>query len=194
MEALQISISNTNTAKRIGSDDALVLFCDTFFPIHVALLLFACHRSPALLRRAAAAFGVRVIESNVVRDRALQKNEFGLFLARHYKFMLDAVLRTSSHAGSYVVVPPIVPYDYVVVVEDDLKLANDTVKFFAETARLLRHDATLAAVLGWASNSYPASAHHPSPLRPLQPLEFVLQRVPGFMSPLCKFIAEKLPL
>jgi hypothetical protein len=77
-----------------------------------------------LLRRAANAFGVRVIQSNVVRDRALAKGEFGLFLARHYKFMLDSVLRSSAHAGSYVIVPPIQPYDYVVVVEDDLKLAN----------------------------------------------------------------------
>jgi hypothetical protein len=39
-------------------------------------------------------------------------------------------------------------------------------------------------VLGWASNSYPASAFHAAPSRPLQALDFALQRAPGFMSPL----------
>ena len=118
------------------------------------------------IKEAAAALGVRLIPSNVPRAADEPKGNFGLFLARHYKFMYDTLMTARGAAAAGIAGNGDVgdagdvkggaarggaPYDYVVMIEDDLRLAPDAVNYFHAAAGAMDVDPTLGCASAWTN-------------------------------------------
>ena len=126
---------------------------------------------------------VNLVRSNVLRNRQERKEEFGLFLARHYHFMLDALLydgtsspkTTSSLKNTHVFGhsdPRVamthaafrdtrVTYEYAVLLEDDLELADDAVAFFSGMTWPMSKDPTLFCACAHQDNAYHGMSQEP---------------------------------
>ena len=129
------------------------------------------------LKQTAAKYGVNIIQSGVVRSRKERRNEFGLFLARHYHFMFDAVLYDGESE------PYISPdfgkpfganklsaigragkrdiYDFAVLVEDDIELMDNAVAFFTHMTIAMNADPSIFCVCGHADNAFHAASFEP---------------------------------
>eukprot|EP00946_MAST-07B_sp_MAST-7B-sp1_P000717 g717.t1 len=135
-------------------------------------------RASARLSATAAKFKVRVFQSGVVRDRRERRDEFGLFLARHYHFMFDSVLYdgesepytdpSSKRPFGGNNVNTVVSgsnkreiYDFAVLVEDDLELMDDAVAFFTHMTIAMDEDPSIFCVCGHADNAFHASSLEP---------------------------------
>ncbi len=143
------------------------------------------------LRATASAAGVHLVRSHVIRARPGRVPR-GLHLSRHYKFMLDWLLDgrvwrpepgspvdTKVPAGTHdwhgggaaegaavavgaAETPPAVPYDFVVIVEDDLQLAGDVVRYFHKMAAVMHADDSLFCVSGRADNAFFPTSQDPT--------------------------------
>ena len=130
------------------------------------------------LRATAAKFGVRVYQSGVVRNRKEKRDEFGLFLARHYHFMFDAVMYdgvsepftaptaqrpfgANSIGGVLSAAHQREIYDFAVLIEDDLELMDDAVAFFTHMTIAMNADPSIFCVCGHADNAFHASSLEP---------------------------------
>ena len=73
------------------------------------------------------------------------KQQGQAYLAQHYKWALDRVLLERGHS-------------HAILLEDDMVFSPDFVRFFAQTAWLLRADATL-----WCVSTHPKPNPNPNP-------------------------------
>ena len=103
--------------------------------------------------KVAKARGVSVVASRVDRSKGEDANNFGIGLARHYHFFLDYLLADSSTAN-VVQLAPRGPYDFAVVIEDDLALSPDLVKFFFSMSRVMQADDTLYCAAAHQDNAF----------------------------------------
>ena len=114
-----------------------------------------------------AKYGVHVLQSGVVRDRREKANEFGLFLARHYHFMFDALLYdgTSDPIGNFGAKSTqelvATPYDFAVMIEDDLELMDDAVAYFTHMSTAMLLDPTIFCVCAHADNAFHGFSSEP---------------------------------
>lgn len=121
----------------------------------------------------AAAAGVRVVLSGVLRGEREVKTTFGRYLARHYRFLLDYLLSDSDKHRTF---------EYAVVLEDDLGLAPDLVSFFHSMSRLMHVDPTVYCVAAHQDNAFqPVVAGHAED--PMLDLDFDFRRGNHFMAP-----------
>ena len=110
--------------------------------------------SPAVAA-VAASHGVAVVASHVDRSRGEDANNFGLGLARHYHFMLDFLLSSPDTPNVLARLPsPLPPFEFAAVIEDDLALSADVVKFFFSMARVMRADPTLYCAAAHQDNAF----------------------------------------
>ena len=117
--------------------------------------------SPALAT-IARLWGVTLLQSHVRRAAPEPYELFGLHLARHYHYMMDtlllpddsAVLRSLSSRSE---TPHHLGYEYMVVLEDDLKLAPDAVHFFLAMSTVMQKDNSLLCVCAHADNAFYAA-------------------------------------
>ena len=141
-------------------------------------------------RRMANAAGVRWLETGVLRDRREKpRTEFGLFLARHYKRIFDYLLTGASDlkdlrvtkAGSL----SLMHYDFVALIEDDLRLSPGLASYFAMCAAAMDADTSIGSASAWHSIGYPANTESIGPRVELgEPFNFPLRRTtPGYVSP-----------
>ena len=107
----------------------------------------------APVAKVAAARGVSVVASRVDRSRGEDGSNFGIGLARHYHFFLDYLLADASTAN-VVQLAPKGPYDFAVVIEDDLALSPDLVKFFFSMSRVMQADDTLYCAAAHQDNAF----------------------------------------
>jgi hypothetical protein len=128
---------------------------------------------------------VAVVSSTVIRDETEDYNTFGRYLARHYKFMFDFLLvgdlpenqeilakfpdRQQNHA-------------FATIIEDDLVLGTDFVKFFHEMSRVMRVDKSVYCVSAHQDNAFPGTCSEPKGSE-LDPLDFDIRRGNHFMAP-----------
>ena len=101
----------------------------------------------------AKARGVSVVASRVDRSRPEDGNNFGIGLARHYHFFLDYLLADSTTAN-VVQLSPRGPYDFAVVIEDDLALSPDLVKYFFSMSRVMQADDSLYCAAAHQDNAF----------------------------------------
>ena len=114
--------------------------------------------SPALAT-IARLWGVTLMQSHVKRSAPEPYDLFGLHLARHYHYMMDtlllpddtSVLRSLSARSE---TPHHLGYEYMVVLEDDLKLAPDAVHFFLAMSTVMQRDNSLLCVCAHADNAF----------------------------------------
>ena len=107
------------------------------------------------LNAMAATWGVHILHSAISRSPPEPPDLFGLYLARHYQFMLDTLLLRSDHRYSPPSVSPAAfGYDYFVVLEDDLTLAPDAVHYFHAMSAVMDVDETLLCVCAHADNAF----------------------------------------
>ena len=109
----------------------------------------------AAVAAVASSKGVSVVGSRVDRSRGEDANNFGIGLARHYHFFLDYLL--SDAATPNVIArlpPPSPPFDFVVVIEDDLALSPDFVKYFFSMSRVMQADPTLYCAAAHQDNAF----------------------------------------
>lgn len=139
----------------------------------------------------AAKHGITVVPSIVHRERPEDQSNFGIHLARHYKFFLDYLLvhheedvdpTDKNHHGR--------PFEFVVVIEDDLVLAEDFVKYFYSMSRVMRVDPTLYCVSAHQDNAFFGTSYEPpkslidsGKLTELDALGFDFRRGNHFMAP-----------
>jgi hypothetical protein len=143
--------------------------------------VYGRYKADALLASTVGAFeGVNLIRSHVLRKEPVRR---GLHLSRHYKFMFDYLLKgrlwysedtlsptaktplptVAQHADRNVdVAPPTPPFDFVVVVEDDLAVADDMVKYFRPMAEVMSRDDSLFCVSGRADNAFLSTSQDPT--------------------------------
>lgn len=141
---------------------------------------------------------IQIIPTNIPREKPEDQTNFGIHLARHYKAMLDYMFIGEINDGSSLSTSPGngPPYDHVVVIEDDLVLAEDFVKYFHEMSRLMHIDETLYCVAAhqdnaflatsyeeFSSPSYSSSSIAASEKRAVDPLQFAFRRGNHFMAP-----------
>ena len=134
-------------------------------------LLGSTAASSRLSEMATIKYNVNVLQSGVVRNRKEKGNEFGLFLARHYHFMYDALLYNgiSDPTGRFGAKPTLnkVPankdYDYVVIIEDDLELMDDAVAYFTHMSTAMKLDPTIFCVCAHADNAFHGFSSEPKP-------------------------------
>jgi hypothetical protein len=112
-------------------------------------------------------YGVHVLQSNVVRDRRENSNEFGLFLARHYHFKLDSLLYDgisdpTGNFGSGTDTRKGGDYDYAVMIEDDLELMDDAVAYFTHMTTAMMLDPTIFCVCAHADNAFHGFSTEPT--------------------------------
>ena len=113
-------------------------------------------------------YGVHVLQSGIVRNRREKNNEFGLFLARHYHFMLDSLLYdgTSDPTGDFGGAPThnlvSTPYDFAVLIEDDLELMDDAVTYFTHMTTAMMLDPTIFCVCAHADNAFHGFSSEPN--------------------------------
>ena len=136
--------------------------------------------------------GVRVVNSHVSRaDMPENGGNFGIHLARHYKFMLDFLLVSPAAAGAtgadaeYRRDANGSPFEFVCIIEDDLVLAPDFVKYFYAMSRVMKVDPTLYCVSAHQDNAFFGTAYEPEPgsVTTLNPLDFDFRRGNHFMAP-----------
>ena len=94
------------------------------------------------VRDAADAVGVRVVPTQISRDDYETNENFGIHLARHYHAMLEHIFAADT------------PYEFAVVIEDDLDIAPDTTKFFFSMSNVMRADPTLYCVSAHQDNAF----------------------------------------
>ena len=119
-------------------------------------------------------FQVNLLRSQVVRNRKEGKNEFGLFLARHYHFMLDTLLYDAQSLPTYTANKNnehifghgdprrflsekngnTKTFEYAVILEDDLELATDAVNFFNSMTWPMSSDSTIFCACAHQDNAY----------------------------------------
>ena len=142
----------------------------------------------AAVAAVASARSVAVVGSRVERSRPEDGSNFGIGLARHYHFFLDWLLADDStanvlqrHAGG--------GFDFAVVIEDDLQLAPDLVKFFLSMSRVMLADDSLYCAAAHQDNAFlgvhrddafDSSVHRQSSL---SSLAFDFRRGNHFMAP-----------
>jgi hypothetical protein len=120
-------------------------------------------------------YGVHVLQSNIVRDRQEKGNEFGLFLARHYHFMLDSLLydgvsdptghfgsKTDQIGGRGNGADSTMAYDFAVLIEDDLELMDDAVAYFTHMTTAMMLDPTIFCVCAHADNAFHGFSSEPT--------------------------------
>jgi len=145
--------------------------------------------------------GVHLVSSHVSRaDMPENKSNFGIHLARHYKFMLDYLLVSPEAAGargddlikkgeqpstgSAAAAGP--PFDFAVIIEDDLVLAPDFVKYFLSMSRVMEVDDTLYCVSAHQDNAFYGTSwtpDNPREIKQLDELGFDFRRGNHFMAP-----------
>jgi hypothetical protein len=130
---------------------------------------------------AASAVGqVQLIGSNVARNQPETREDFGIHLARHYKFMLDyifvgddgnsqdededAQVAGTNAAGGKAAARR--RFDFLTIIEDDLVLAPDTAKFFQQMSRVMRADPSLYCVAAHQDNAFMATSAEAERLLP----------------------------
>ena len=112
---------------------------------------------------------ISLLASFVARDKAETESDFGIHLARHYKHMLDwmlvgdtvqqrvelqAALQARQGPDQIGIGASLGPkpalgdhtFDFVTIIEDDLVLAPDFVKYFQQMSRVMRVDDTIYCV------------------------------------------------
>jgi hypothetical protein len=117
--------------------------------------------------------GINVIGSHVVREAPENGNNFGIHLARHYKFMLDFLLADSNRPlevgrARQLSIPK---YEFLVIIEDDLELSQDFVKWFYAMSRVMRKDDTLYCASAHQDNAFWGTATEPLNADKLDPLK-----------------------
>jgi len=129
------------------------------------------------IAQVAEQYNVRVISSQISRDDAEDYTNFGIHLARHYKFMLDYLLSDEK--------PELIPgedgqssiFEFAVLIEDDLELSQDFVKFFYSMSRVMRVDDTLFCAAAHQDNAFLGIANEEGlSIKQLDPLEFDFRR------------------
>jgi hypothetical protein len=115
-----------------------------------------------MTRNLAKAAGVNFIFTDVTRDRDENPtNEFGLFLARHYKQAYDYLFCDDPDCRSRLTpgLPPLVrpAFSYVALIEDDLQLAPDAARFFTSCSDVMSVDPSVGVCCAWNSLSFPAN-------------------------------------
>jgi hypothetical protein len=139
----------------------------------------------------ATRFRVRVISSHVSRaDMPEDGSNFGIHLARHYKFMLDYLLvspRAAKAVGEDLDIlgmPDGTPFEFAVLVEDDLVLAPDFVKYFYAMSKVMKVDTSLYCVSAHQDNAFYGTSYEPPATTPaLSALGFDFRRGNHFMAP-----------
>ena len=157
-------------------------------------------------------YKVHLLKSHVVRNRKEKRNEFGLFLARHYHFMLDTLLYDRKSKPTYTISLKnkylfghgdprqkeydeninskyINYYEYVVILEDDLELANDAVNFFNSMSWPMSKDKSIFCACAHQDNAYHAlsteklrNRNNQNKLLSDEP-QFLFRRGEHFMAP-----------
>ena len=164
--------------------------------------LLGISSASARLAQFTAKYGVNVLQSGVVRNRREKGNEFGLFLARHYHFMLDALLYDgrSDPVGDFGAASTrnlpgttTVKYDFVVMIEDDLELMDDAVAYFTHMTTAMMMDSTIFCVCAHADNAFHGFSSEPTtieidnhqnfPYGTNDPSKFYIRRGNHFMAP-----------
>ena len=117
--------------------------------------------SPALAA-IARQWGVHLLQSHVRRLQPEPYELFGLHLARHYHYMMDTLLLPDDAAllsglSSRSETPQHFGYAFMVVIEDDLRLAPDAVRFFTAMSTVMDRDDSLLCVCAHADNAFYAS-------------------------------------
>ena len=117
--------------------------------------------SPALAT-IARLWGVTLLQSHVKRSVPEPYDLFGLHLARHYHYMMDTLLLPDTPSvlqqlTSRTETPHHLGYQYMVVLEDDLKLAPDAVHFFLAMSSVMQKDNSLLCVCAHADNAFYAA-------------------------------------
>ena len=109
----------------------------------------------AAVAAVAASKGVAVVASHVDRTRGEDASNFGLGLARHYHFFLDYLMADADTPNVIARLPaPTPPFEFVVVIEDDLALSVDLVKFFFSMSRVMQADPTLYCAAAHQDNAF----------------------------------------
>jgi hypothetical protein len=154
-------------------------------------------------------YKVNLLKSNVVRNRKEKRSEFGLFLARHYHFMLDTLLYNGKSTPLYTVSRKnkflfghrdprqqelhetirARNYEYVIILEDDLELADDAVNFFNSMTWPMSKDASIFCACAHQDNAYHSTSSeensvvNTSMIAPVQKERFIFRRGEHFMAP-----------
>ena len=111
-------------------------------------------RGSAAVAEVTAAKGVAMVASLVDRSRGEDHTNFGLGLARHYHFFLDFLLAPADAPNVIARAPRSAPFEFAVVIEDDLALSPDLVKFFFSMARIMKADPTLYCAAAHQDNAF----------------------------------------
>ena len=150
----------------------------------------------------ATAGQIRIVHTQIDRTAAETAADFGIHLARHYKSMLDWMLvgntpmQTLQRAALAQIgiepsggsKKPVAPFEYAVVIEDDLELSPDFVKYFWEMSRVMRVDSTVYCVAAHQDNAFLATSAEER-FEPaitdaaLDPMQFAFRRGNHFMAP-----------
>ena len=117
--------------------------------------------SPALAS-IARLWGVNLLQSHVRRLHPEPGELFGIHLARHYYYMMDTLLLPDDAALLQALSPPSATpshlgYSAMVILEDDLKLAPDAVRFFLSMSTVMAADNSLLCVCAHADNAFYAA-------------------------------------
>lgn len=99
-----------------------------------------------------------VLQSNIARTEVEPPRLFGWYLAKHYKFMLDTtLLPKGTKSGNGAIGRG---YEYVVFLEDDLRISPDTIKYFHSMSYVMEKDDTIYCVSGHADNAFYSSTRN----------------------------------
>jgi hypothetical protein len=145
--------------------------------------------------------GVRLVSSHVSRaDMPENSGNFGIHLARHYKFMLDYLLVGPESVGmGPLSLPPVAgadaaaaggaasrgpPFAFATIIEDDLVLSADFAKYFFAMARVMHVDPTLYCASAHQDNAFLGTSYEPPPgtVAQLDRLGFDFRRGNHFMG------------
>lgn len=166
-------------------------------------------RLNAQLRTKDGAVGqIKIVHTQIDRSSPETAADFGIHLARHYKSMLDwmlvgdtpmqaldrsalAQIGIDPSGGGSLSKQPVAPFEFAVIIEDDLELSADFVKYFFEMSRVMRVDSTIYCVAAHQDNAFLATSaeeRFETPIAEgatptLDPMEFAFRRGNHFMAP-----------
>jgi len=101
----------------------------------------------------------------VLRGDSDGESTFGLYLARHYHTMLDHLFLQSCPS-----------FGFAVVLEDDLELAPDLVKYFTTMARVMSTDDSIYCVSAHNDNAFFSTSFDDSKTTALDMSDFPFRR------------------
>jgi hypothetical protein len=132
------------------------------------------------LAKVAAKFDVKLVQTSIAKTASEQTRQGmrnGRHLAKHFRYFFDYLFRTP-------VSPEGKSYDYMAVIEDDLWMSKDCVKFMQSMATVMDKDASIYCASGRVDNGFFSTAMDEDPRVPVFGRgHFQFRRGNHFMAP-----------